>query len=119
MKKKFFETEITDKLIYMTLIRGYGFSFDYKDHHYDLVHFDADLINESIPAPNTWLFDNGVCPAQYQLNYVEQLNYLKIGDECILDIIKSIDHDKLIVGTTFDSLMKDASDKYQKNKQLL
>lgn len=116
MEKEFYETKITDKLIYMILIREYGFSFDYKEHRYDLVHFDSDTINESIPAPNTWLFDNGVCPPKWLLNYVEQLRYLNVGDECILDIIKSIDHDKLVVGTTFDSLMREASNKYQQSK---
>ena len=116
MEKEFYETKITDKSIYMTLIRGYGFSFDYKDHHYDLIHFDADIENDPIPEPNTWLFDNGVCPPKWQLKYVEQLRYLNVGDECILDIIKSIDHDKLIVGTTFDSLMRDVSNKYQQSK---
>lgn len=63
MEKGFYETKITDKLIYMTLIRGYGFLFDYKEHHYDLDHFDADIENDSIPSPNVWLFDNGVCLA--------------------------------------------------------
>lgn len=53
MEKELYETEITDTLIYMTLIREYGFSFNNKEHHNDLVHFDADIINESIPAPNT------------------------------------------------------------------
>lgn len=60
MEKELYETEITDTLIYMTLIREYGFSFNYKEHHNDLVHFDADIINESIPAPNTRGVDNGV-----------------------------------------------------------
>lgn len=114
MENEFYETKITDTLIYMSLIRGYGFSIDYKGHHYDLVHFDADIIDSSIPAPNTWLFDNGVCPPKWKLQYVEQLRYLNVDDECILDIIKSIDHDKLRVGTTFDSLMREASNKYQK-----